>query len=176
MTKRAPFEQTQAMSEAGGSEIEVETLVGNFKFRFSGNTRVSSQAKLAMSEAIREFVDARAMEVETVTIDEVNDRIEIDTMYYYPAFGRVDAQFSRRDEIADSVLLFVVGDPDHAQVLVGDLVERLARVRQRKSATFASFWFWWQLGLIVLYQISARIREKTLLGRLGDALIQRIGR
>lgn len=177
MTKRARSELTPPIVESGGSVIEVETLAGNLRFQFSGNIRVSAEAKLVAADAVREFVNARAIQYETITIDETNDRIDIDGEYcYYLDSTNINSQISLRDIFADSALLFVVRDPDHAEILLGDLVERVGRVRQRQSATVTQFWFWWQLSAILFYQIGARIRENTLLGRLSDALIRRIGR
>lgn len=79
-----------------------------------------------------------------------------------------------RATAAHSLLIFVT-DPESADVLAGDLVETMARVRARHSARLAWFWFWWQLGWIAVHQIIARIKDKTALGKLGEAIIKRIG-
>jgi len=79
-----------------------------------------------------------------------------------------------RATVADSLLIFVT-DPDAAEVLVGDLVEKMAQVRARKSASLAWCWFWWEVVWITVHQIMARIKDKTVLGKLGDAIIKRIG-
>lgn len=79
-----------------------------------------------------------------------------------------------RGTVADSLLIFVT-DPDAAEVLVGDLIEKMTRVRKRKSAFLTWIWFWWQVFWIACYQGLARVKDKTVLGNLGEAIIKRIG-
>ena len=80
-----------------------------------------------------------------------------------------------RATVADSLLIFVTTDPDAAEVLVGDLLEKMARVRARKSASLTWCWFWWQVFWITVHQGFARIKDKTVLGKLGEAIIKRVG-
>lgn len=80
-----------------------------------------------------------------------------------------------RDEVADTLLIFVA-KPDDAEAILGDLIEQTAKVRARKSAFVTWIWFWWEVFWIVVKQLGARVRENTQLGRFLDACIGRISR
>lgn len=80
-----------------------------------------------------------------------------------------------REELAHSILLFVAKSDD-AEILLGDLLEELAKVRGCKSDRFARGWFWWEIFWIVVTQVSARIRENPVIGRLLDACVERVKR
>lgn len=79
-----------------------------------------------------------------------------------------------RQTAADTLLIFVT-KPDHAQAIVGDLLEQMEKVRARKSGLVTWLWFWWEVAWIIVRQAGARVRENTILGRLTNAVVKRIG-
>lgn len=79
------------------------------------------------------------------------------------------------EHLADSILFFVA-KPGDAEVILGDLLEELAKVRKCKSDRFAQSWFWWEIFWIVVNQGSARALENPAIKRLLDACIERFKR
>lgn len=63
---------------------------------------------------------------------------------------------------ADTILIFVCPTPDDAEVAVGDLMERLDKVRARRSARISIAYFYWELLLLTVTKAKKRLVGATI--------------
>ena len=106
------------------------------------------------------------------TLLELRLRDEAASRVWMPV--RFASKLPSRETAADTLLIFLA-KADHAEAIVGDLVEEMQKVRARKSAFVTWLWFWWEVAWVVVKQVGERVRENTAVGRFADAVIRRIG-
>lgn len=97
--------------------------------------------------------------IETDDADAVHD--ELRNRHNAPDPPEEEAM-SRRERIADGILIFASSSPDDAEAAVGDLMENFDKVSSRHSAGVSALYFAWELTLLVLTKTRQRMVNSTI--------------